>query len=145
MSIVKIEKLTRNNAFLIPTSGLTKEEYHILEECLRASSSVWLGFVDEQLVCAWGLIPPSLISHQACLWLLAFPALAGNEFVFIRQSQIAVQEMLKRYPRIYGYTSVDNPKAIRWLRWLGASFRDSEKPGFLQFIIAAKKEAQAYG
>lgn len=87
---------------------------------VRSSATLWVGTVDGEFVCVWGLAPPSMLSQRAYLWLHVTPALRGHEFIFIRRSQIAVQEMLQLYPEIVGHVERDNAKAKRWLRWLGA-------------------------
>jgi hypothetical protein len=35
---------------------------------------------------------------------------------------MVVKEILKEYPNICGHAVVNNHKAIRWLKWLGAKF-----------------------
>lgn len=97
----------------------------------------WIGLHDNEVVCLWGLINPCLASDQAYLWLYTTPGLAGNEFVFVRHSQRAVQEMLKHYPVIVGHATRGAKRSIRWLRWLGAVFAESEN-GLIPFTIRAK-------
>jgi hypothetical protein len=104
----------------------TKEQVQFFRRCVSCASSIWTGFVDGELVCIWGLIPPSLLSDQAYLWLYTTDALKGNEFMFVRQSQLAVETILKIYPVIIGHVLVDNPRAIRWLKWLGATFGEPD-------------------
>lgn len=110
----------------------------ILANCIRRSTPLWSGFVDGEFVCTWGLIPPTLMSDRAYLWLHCTEALEGNEFAFVRHSQIVIEEMLKDYPVIWGETLVDNTRAIRWLRWLGARFGEPDV-GVRCFTIHRKK------
>ena len=91
-------------------------------KCVTNAAQLYVGFVDDEVVCFWGLIPPSLLSDSAYLWLYTAEELKGNEFVFVRQSQIAVREMLLHYTEVIGHTEAGNTKGIRWLRWLGAEF-----------------------
>lgn len=88
------------------------------------SSRVWAGFVDDKLVAMWGLIPPTLLSDTAYLWLVTTKYLRGHQFLFIRHSQRAVEEMLEDYEEIVGHTLIENRAAQQWLRWLGAKFGD---------------------
>lgn len=89
---------------------------------IKNSSRTWAGMVDDRLVCMWGLIPPTLMSDTAYLWLITTKHLHGHEFLFIRHSQRAVQSMLEEFPEIVGHTLIENRRAIQWLRWLGAEF-----------------------
>ena len=100
-----------------PFSGEPEAE-EILKECLWRSEDVQYGLVDGRVACVWGLIPPTLLSESAYLWLLTTDIVAEHKFLFVRNAQIYVGDMLKRYPTLYG--DVGDPRAIRWLRWLGA-------------------------
>jgi hypothetical protein len=107
-------------------SILPQDTQEIMRRSIMNSSRVWAGSVDDKLVCCWGLIPPSFLSDTAYLWLYTTEQLHEHVFVFIRQSQRAVEEVLKAYPIIVGHCDTTNPKAIRWLHWLGARFGDPQ-------------------
>lgn len=109
-----------------PGVSLEENESKIMRECAGMSMNLYAGFADEQFVCAYGLIPPSFLSEQAYIWLYATPALEENKFVFLRHSQRIVEEMLKLYPRLIGFCSRGNVKAIRWIKWLGGKFAEPE-------------------
>jgi hypothetical protein len=99
---------------------------------------VYAGYVDDQLVCFWGLMPPSFLSMSAYLWMWCADSKVPHQLVFIRQSQIQVQRMLEKYSSIHGHTEIGNRKAIRWLKWLGAEFTDYPEDGKLPFVIQRK-------
>src|SRR5438477_12156295 len=92
----------------------------IMRDCLGRSAEVWFGLVDEALVCMWGLIPPTLLSESAWLWLFTTNILPEHKFLFVRHSQLWVSKMLDLYPEITGDMLEGGPK--RWLKWLGAEF-----------------------
>lgn len=92
----------------------------IMDECLLRSIEVRCGLIDGVAACVWGLIPPTILSDHAWLWLLTTNIIAEHKFLFIRHSQRYVEEALDKYPTIVGDVLVDNPQAIRWLKWLGA-------------------------
>lgn len=106
----------------IAKERFTPDEVAYFKRCVTSASQLWTGFIDGELVCIWALVPPSFLSNGAYLWLYTTDALAGNEFVFVRQSQIATQAMLRQYEYIEGHVHADNVKGVRWLRWLGAEF-----------------------
>lgn len=94
----------------------------ILANFKRQSSFSWIGTADDMVACIWGLIPPTLMSDQAYLWLLTTDLIEEHKFLFVRYSQLAMEEMLLRYPRIVGHVDSTQTRSIRWLRWLGARF-----------------------
>ncbi len=117
--------------------SLDDAQAEILQNCLMLSSSIWVGMLDGELVCVWGLAPPTIMSDQAYLWLYTTENLKSHEFLFVRHSQRAVEEMLESFPRIVGHTVAGAEKTIRWLRWLGAKFSEAEGQ-LIPFTIRAK-------
>lgn len=92
----------------------------ILEVYVERSSEVRYGIIDGYVACMWGLRPPTLISDNAYLWLLTTDIIAEHKFLFIRYSQLYIEEALRHYPTITGDVLCDNHPARRWLKWLGA-------------------------
>ena len=93
-----------------------------LEAMTGVGSDLWIGLINEVPVCAWGLVPPSLISDRAYLWLYVTEGVEEHKFIFVRWSQRVMQELRKQYPTIYGCCDIHNSRAIRWMKWLGAEF-----------------------
>lgn len=110
----------------------------IMNECISLSDQYWVGEADGEVACIFGLIPPSLLSDRAYLWLLTTDLVEEHKFVFIRSSQIVVEAMLELYPIIVGHCEVKNKSAIRWLRWLGATFSEPVERG-VRFQILRKQ------
>lgn len=107
---------------LIRQGRLTDEEYEIIGNCFIRSEERWIGAVDGVVACLWGLIPPSLMSDQAYLWLYHNELVEEHKFAFIRHSQVQMQRMLQLYPIIIGDCLVSNATGRKWLMWLGAEF-----------------------
>jgi hypothetical protein len=110
------EVLSRSDVFEIEGSE------QAVTYAYRMSSNCWAGLVDNKVACIWGLIPPTLLSDQAYLWLLITKEVEQHKFLFIRHSQRAVEAMLTKYSLIVGHCAIGNDPAIKWLRWLKAEF-----------------------
>lgn len=108
-----------------------------LEFCQQMSAECWTGYVGDQLICCWGLIPPSLLSDQAYLWMHTTPEVKDHQFLLVRHSQRVIEGVLSRYTRITGHCVIGETNSIRWLRWLGAEFAEPDS-GLLPFIIRGK-------
>lgn len=93
-----------------------------MEFCLLMSTVIWAGFINNRLACIWGVIPPTLMSNQAYLWLYTTDVIKGHEFILVRHSQLVIEEILDEYPSIVGHATIGSDKSIRWLKWLGAKF-----------------------
>lgn len=109
----------------------------IFERCLTQSNTLWVGLADDELVCVWGVIAPTLMSDTGYLWLHTTPALKGREFLFVRHSQIAIAELLQSYRAITGHCLIGADQSRRWLRWLGAVFGPPQEKA-IPFTIEAK-------
>lgn len=104
----------------------------MLDYC-QSLGEAYAGFINGDLICCWGLIPPSFLSTQAYLWMWGPPKLK-HQLVFIRHSQIQVQKMLERYETIVGECLIGAASARRWLQWLGADFGTPQN-GLIPFTI----------
>lgn len=105
---------------------------------LTSTQHLWAGLVDEKLACAWGLVPPTLLSDSALLWLYTTPLVDDHKFLLVRHSQMAVQEMLKLYPTITGVTLHDAERSRAWIEWLGGTYGKREGK-FMPFTIKEAK------
>lgn len=106
----------------------------ILDRCLERTQDMWVGWHNSVPVFAWGLIPPTLLSSSAYLWMVSIDEAEEHQFVLVRHSQIAMKKMLERYETIVGHCEVGEARSIRWLKWLGAVF-GSPDGNLLPFTI----------
>ena len=111
---------------------LTEREADMLDYC-QTLGEVYVGYVDGDLVCCWGLIPPSFLSTQAYIWMWSSGPIT-HQFLFLRHSQLQVKKFLQRYDSIVGQCRINAHTAQRWLRWLGAEF-DLPEDGLRRFVI----------
>lgn len=109
----------------------------ILRECIQYSQEVRFGLIDGEVACVWGLMPPTLLSNQAYLWLFTTDIVAEHKFLFVRHSQLWIEQALKAYPEIIGVCFQNNYSARRWLKWLGAEFGEVQG-NRIPFTIRAK-------
>jgi hypothetical protein len=135
--VQEFERKDIGKIFAMSKPALNAENEAKLNRCLLMSASLSAGFVDEDLVCIWGLIPPTLLSERAYIWLYTTPALEGNEFVFVRNSQRIIAKALEHFPSIHGHVHANNTQARKWIKWLGASFKEREGD-LIPFVIRKK-------
>jgi hypothetical protein len=107
---------------------LSAEAEEIMLRSVRNSIKVWSYWVDEGLVCLWGLIAPTILSEEAYLWMLTTEKLDTHTFMFIRHSRLVTEEMLKFYPIIVGHCALTATKAQRWIEWCGGKFGKPNGP-----------------
>ena len=146
MNIVEIRRVEVDEA-----TALTRDMVHddsdekTMEFCLLMSTIMWAGFIRGKLACIWGVIPPSLMSDQAYLWLNTTEVLKGHEFIFVRHSQRVFEELLEEYPSVVGHVIIGADKAYRWLRWLGAEFGPAQGMVVPYRITRHDRRVHSYG
>ena len=123
--MTEIEKVSPLRAKeLVRTLRLNETEAKAFDYCFVMSTVIWAGLIDGKLAAMWGLIPPTLMSNQAYLWLYTTNVMKEHQFILVRHSQLVMEEILKEYPSVCGHATIGDYKAIWWLKWLGAKFSE---------------------
>jgi hypothetical protein len=107
-----------------------------LKECMKLSSYAWIGKIDGEVACIYGVVAPTMLSEQAYLWLLTTDLVEDHKFLFVRHSQIVMTELLKLYPKIIGHVDLSARNSVKWLRLLGAKI-SKPRNGVVTFEIEA--------
>ena len=113
------------------------ESERTLLECLRLSAFAWTGSVDGELACVLGMVPPSLMSNQAYIWLHTTEVAERHQFLLVRYSQIMIEKMHEKFEILVGHCEIKAHRSRRWLRWLGADFGSPNGVG-IPFVIRKK-------
>lgn len=109
-------------AELIKFEGFEPGDATALRICLNMSEVVYSASVDGHGAALWGLVPPSILSERAYLWLHSTDVANDHPFLMARYSRMIVEEMLEEHPILIGHCHIDDARAHRWLKWLGAEF-----------------------
>lgn len=95
---------------------------------MTMSDRTYVGIVDGEIVCIWGVLRQSMLSDRGYLWLIVTEASEDHKFLIIRYSQRIITELLKRYHVLWGECKTSDSRARKWMRLLGASFSQPEGP-----------------
>jgi hypothetical protein len=122
---------------VLERSWEAREAPSVLQRWLKVSDEVWYGMLDGELLCVYGLATPSMVSNRAYLWMISTDLMEQHKFLFIRHSQLVVEDALKVYDMIMGHVAADNAPARKWLKWLGAQI-EPVHDGYSVFRIRRK-------
>jgi hypothetical protein len=86
----------------------------------QASRPLIAGFYGDDLVCVAGLVPISIISDTAYLWMCTTDTVHKHKLVFARHVRREMKRFSQLYPRIIGHCIT--PSSRLWLESLGATF-----------------------
>lgn len=120
--MVQIDVMSTRDIIDIRRLMQTEFEKETFDHCAALSQTVYQGRINNEIACAWGLVPPTVMSNRAYIWLYTMPVADRHTFILVRYSQLMIQAILKDYEAVTGHCRVDDERAIRWMRWLGAEF-----------------------
>ncbi len=98
--------------------ALGDNEKKLLLEKMKASARVWVGLVDSEITCMFGIYASTTLNNEAYLWLLTNEIVDEHKFLFVRYSLKFIKELLKEFSTIKGHALISNIRAINWLLWL---------------------------
>lgn len=105
-------------------NGVTAREG--LDVSLAQPGKHWTGMIDGAPVAIFGVVPVTTVGGAAVIWLLGTNAIAHYPRLFARFSRTVVAELLDHYDVLLNIVHADNRVALRWLQWLGATFKRND-------------------
>ena len=101
-----VARITRNLRNIsikeVERIGLKPEE--TIKAAVQRARYSWVGYLDDEIVCMWGLESQSLLGDTAMLWLITTPLVEKHPFHFVRRTQMFVDELMKQeFTYIFGY------------------------------------------
>lgn len=116
--------------------------YHGLLLSLSEKDSLsYIGLSGDVPVWAYGILKSPVPGLGHCIWFLGTDAVDTYKRYFVIESMATVRKWQHEYGQLWNAVSKDNKKAIRWLKWLGATFEPlKEVEGFLLFTLPSLKE-----
>lgn len=97
-----------------------------LDDGLKRSDWALTGLIDGEPVCMFGVAPVSILNGEGAPWMLGTEQLEQAQVAFLRACRGVVADMERTYPRLMNVVDARNTVAIRWLRWLGFRFDESQ-------------------
>lgn len=112
---------------------LPVSDQETMARSLGNSPDAWVGYHDDKVIGFVGVIPPTLLSDCAYLWLYTATGFSEHQFLCLRCSRRLVQDALARYPILVGHCT---KQSKRWLKHLGAVLSVPQGP-LIPFRIEA--------
>ena len=118
-----------------------REPYRVLIESYRKSDIAFVGLVDNEIACAWGVAKESILSDESTIWLLSTEVMKKAPVAVAKKTKMELDKLLQVYPKIGNYVDSEYSLCIRWLCWLGFTVENPEPIGvrgglFSKFYIA---------
>lgn len=102
------------------------------------STVAYIDYKDDVPVWAYGINKEYTKGLGHCIWFLGTDAVKKNKRYFVEVSARVISHWVMKYGKLWNAISKDNHDSIRWLKSLGAEFKESTKDGYLIFTIERK-------
>jgi hypothetical protein len=143
--IVTIERVSTFNLRNLLGHDCSQKTLDAHVDCLTRSTAIWLGKADGVEACAIGVIPATIFSRKAYLWMISTKICEQHPLRFIRWSRKVIDEVLALYPDVIGLCSCNNLSGRQWLEWLGAKFDPTPvNDGHYGFKIEGRDDLVGY-
>lgn len=93
-----------------------------IKQGFEASVNMKTGFYKDTPLCVWGEVPDT--SGGAVIWQLGTDAVLRHKRAFMVESKKVIEDMLTRYTYLTNVVCMENKESVRWLKWLGAWFKE---------------------
>jgi hypothetical protein len=114
--------------------GMTGKE--ALQQSVQAPGRHWCALFGGEPVAIFGVSTGTLMGGDiGTAWLLGTDRLRTDWRAFARASRSVMNEILRHHSAVSNVLLTENRLCMRWLAWLGASFRIHEP--FARFLICA--------
>lgn len=102
-----------------------------MREGLRMSMEAWIGLVDGEPICCFGVNAVSLLGRSGVPWMIGTDRIDRHAAGFLRRCRPVVQGWSESFDLLWNYVDARNTRAIRWLRWLGFEILPAQAYGLL--------------
>lgn len=86
-------------------------------------------------IAMFGIVPVAILGRTATIWLLGSPEIKAMQVVFVKNSKMFINIMLKQYPRLINHVDIKNKQAIKWLKLCGAEIAEAAPYGVEQQLF----------
>jgi hypothetical protein len=130
---------------MVPNIVKNSEPADDLEERLttwmKESDYCWVAFADGEAGCIWGLKIQNIILGHVYLWVHLTNIAKQNEVRFLRGAKKLIYVLAQRYRFINGHLDPKEPKAKRWIPWLGFTIGETQE---FELLTGQKMQANVF-
>lgn len=105
-----------------------KQPFDSIMDGIEKGDFAAAGFVNDELVCIFGIAPAAIIGNVGAPWLISSRNIEKHGRVFLRECRRYMDELAASYGLLINYVDARHTDAIRWLRWLGFTVAETPVP-----------------
>lgn len=102
------------------------------EDSIRAglTDEAWACYFDNELACIFGCKPVTILSDEACPWMIASDLIERKQKAFLRRCRPVVEMWQERHSKLVNYCDDRNIVVKNWLKWLGFTIHEPAPYGY---------------
>lgn len=85
----------------------------------RKRGVAYIGLVDGEIACAWGVVKESILSHKSRIWLLSTDVMDKAPVQVAIRTKRELRKIMQEYPYLENDVDYKYQKCLQWLHWLG--------------------------
>ena len=122
-----------------------EEPHFAVIESYRRATECYVGLIDGEIACIWGVWKYSILSDRATVWLFSTEVIEKSPVVVARFMKREFKKLRDRYDSLENFIDNDNTFYKHWLKWLGFTIDEPEPLGchgelFCHFYIENKPD-----
>lgn len=103
-----------------------------LKLSLKHSTVCRAGKADDDILCMFGVVPHTLVSNHAAIWMLSTDFLPKHAVKFLRECNNEITSISDCYDMVENWVDTRNSIAIKWLKWLGFVIEEAKPYGIYE-------------
>lgn len=104
--------------------------FNAIADSVMGSTHTWVGTVNGELACIFGVGPVSMITRTGRPWLLATDLFTKETVSIGRLMRVYLARMLDEFPHLENWVFSGNRNAVEWLAKLGFTIHPARPWGY---------------
>lgn len=102
------------------------------EESIRKGIDyeAWAAYFDDEIACIIGCRPITIMSDEACPWMIATDVIEKRPVAFLRHCKPVIDLWQEQYAVLLNYADDRNETVKKWVKWLGFTVYPPEPYGY---------------
>lgn len=107
----------------------------VTDNIVAQSVDVCSATLDNELACIFGIIPVHVVPAIGFLWMMTTPKVEAQPFVFLRHSQLVLDQLMKKYERLETLVDASMDRSLNYIEWLKFKRINSQFANGKTFIL----------
>ena len=95
----------------------------------RKNGKAYVGLINNEIACAWGVVKDSVLGKKARIWLLSTAIIENAPVKVAIETKRELNKLMKEYPYLENDVDAKYTKCLQWLHWLGFTIEEPRPLG----------------